>query len=89
VALVTLEEAVAVKVAVLEPAGTATLAGTGSTPVLFEARMIEAPPVGAAALSATVPVVDAAGPIEFGLNDKLLTVIGAENGPGADSITWL
>ena len=74
---VTEAEAVAVKVAVVEPAGTVTLAGTGSTPVLFELRVTKAPPVGAAALTVTVPVVEPPGATEVGLNDRVAIVSGA------------
>ena len=46
-----------VKVAVVDPAGTVTVAGTLAAPLLLERTMV-APPVGAAPLSTTVPWVD-------------------------------
>jgi hypothetical protein len=57
VAVVTLATAVVVtaKVAVVEPWATVTLAGTVAEALLLE-RATTAPPVGAAALSVTVPV---------------------------------
>jgi len=49
---------VAVKVAVFAPAGTVTVAGTAMKVAYWLVRATEAPPVGAAALSVTVPVLD-------------------------------
>jgi hypothetical protein len=47
---------VAVKVAVVAPAGTVTVAGTWAAAVLLEVNVTAAPPVGAGPLSVTVPV---------------------------------
>ena len=49
---------VTMKLALLAPAGTVTLAGTAATPVLLLERETTAPPVGAAPLRLTVPVED-------------------------------
>src|SRR3989442_7226779 len=45
-----------VKDALVPPAGTVTLDGTVAAPVLLLDRLTTAPPLGAAALSVTVPV---------------------------------
>ena len=45
-----------VKVALVAPAGTVTLAGKVATDVLLLVRVMRAPPVSAGALSATLPV---------------------------------
>ena len=47
-----------VKVALVEPAGTVTLAGTVATAVLPLDRVTTAPPAGAAPLNVTVPCDD-------------------------------
>ncbi len=47
---------VTVNVAVVDPAATATLAGTVAAPVLLLVSVTTAPPVGAALLKVTVPV---------------------------------
>lgn len=51
-----------VKVALLLPPGTVTLAGTLAAALLLE-RLTSAPPVGAGPLSVTVPVEDCAPPV--------------------------
>src|SRR5436309_6763353 len=45
-----------VKVALVLPAGTVTLTGTVAAPVLLLDKLTTAPPLGAGALSVTVPV---------------------------------
>src|SRR6266536_3351808 len=57
VALLTLT-VLTVKVAVVLPAGTVTLAGTAATLLLLLLRLTLTPPVGAALVSVTVPVED-------------------------------
>ena len=51
-----------VNVVLLTPAGTVTLAGTVAVDVLLLERATAAPPLGAAALSVTVPVEDCKPP---------------------------
>jgi hypothetical protein len=51
---------VTVKVPVVAPAGTTTLAGTVAVAVLLLVRLIRAPPAGAADVNVTVPVEVAA-----------------------------
>ena len=77
VALVAAETAVVVtvKVAVVAPAATVTDAGTVAL-VLLELRLTTEPPVGAAADSVTVPVLDAPPATDVGLRAILLTVTG-------------
>ena len=60
------DEVVTVKVLLVEPAGTVTLAGTDAAAELSDSDTT-APPLGAAALSLTVPVDDAPPTTEVGL----------------------
>jgi hypothetical protein len=60
--------AVAVKLAVVAPAGAVTDAGTGSA-ALFEERLTEAPPIRAADVNVTVQVEVAPEVTEFGEQD--------------------
>ena len=83
---------VTLKVTLVAPAATVTLAGTLAAAVLLLVRVTSAPPVGAAAVRDTVPV-EAAGPITLvGFTDSAdkLAAVGAacgvkrrveENGP--------
>lgn len=83
---------VTLKVALVAPAATVTLAGTPATAVLLLVRLTTAPPVGAAAVKVTVPVDDAAPTRLAGFTDTAdkLAAAGAacgvkrrveENGP--------
>jgi len=56
-----------VKVAVVAPAATVTLVGTVAADVLLLLSVTRAPPVGAAALSLTVPVDEAPPVTDVGL----------------------
>jgi hypothetical protein len=60
---------VAVKVALVAPAATVTLAGTVATAVLLLPSVTTAPPAGAALLNVTVPVEDAPPVTAAGLTD--------------------
>ena len=72
--------AVTVNVADVAPCATVTLAGT-LTAVVFELESdITAPPVGAAAVSVTVPVPDCALTIVVGLTATLLSAAAATAG---------
>ena len=65
-----------VKVALLLPPGTVTLAGTLAAPLLLE-RVTCAPPVGAGPLSVTVPIEDCTPPTTLvGFNVSEETVGG-------------
>jgi hypothetical protein len=69
-------EVFTVKVAVVLPAETVTLAGTLAAPLLLR-RMTRAPPAGAAPLSLTVPVEDCTPPTTLvGFNVSEETVGG-------------
>ena len=59
---------VTVKVALVLPAGTVTLAGTVAAAVLPLVSVTTAPPVGAASFNVTVPVEDVPGITDVGLN---------------------
>ena len=59
---------VTVKVVLVLPAGTVTLAGTVAAAVLPLVSVTTAPPEGAASFKVTVPVEDVPGITDFGLN---------------------
>ena len=64
---------VIVKVAVVEPAATRTVAGRVAD-VLFDERLTESPPVGALPLKVTVPVEEVPPTTEVGETVKLVSV---------------
>lgn len=66
---------VIVKVAVVEPAATRTVAGSVAD-VLFDERLTESPPVGALPLRVTVPVEEVPPTTEVGETVKLVSVGG-------------
>lgn len=71
--LVVIAPAVAVKLAEVAPAATATEAGTDSAPVLLE-RFTVVPPAGAAGFSKTVHVDELPLVSDVGLHDSPVTV---------------
>jgi hypothetical protein len=71
-----------VKLALVAPAGTVTLAGTLPAAVLLLDSMTTAPAAGAAALSATVPVEDCAPPTTFVGFKASEVSVGAGGGAG-------
>jgi hypothetical protein len=76
------ELAVTVKLALLAPPGTVTLAATLATDVLLLERVTSAPPAGAAAPKVTVPVEDAGPTTLVGFSAKLERVTGGGGGGG-------
>jgi hypothetical protein len=76
-----------VNVAEDEPAKTVTLEGTVAAEVLFDNRLIIAPPVGAAALIVTVTCEEAPPTTLIGLSEIEETVTGAAR--TASVATWL
>ena len=69
--------AVAVKVAVLDPSGTRTEAGTESALTILLARVTAAPPLGAACERVTVHVVVAEGVSETLAHESMVSDAGA------------
>lgn len=75
-----------VKVALLLPPGTVTLAGTLAAPLLLE-RVTCAPPVGAGPLSVTVPVEDCTPPttlVGFNVSEETIGRSGGVTVSDAD-----
>ena len=64
---------VAVNVAIVAPAATVTDAGTWATAVLFEVKLITAPPTGAGLSKLTVPVEDTPPATEAGVTSTQLS----------------
>jgi hypothetical protein len=76
---------VTVKVAVVAPAGTATLPGTVAAPLLLKSET-KAPPLGAGPFSTTVPVGEEVPPV------TLVGVSVSEAGTGGTTVSealWL
>ncbi len=71
---------VTMKLAVVAPAITATVGGTGAAPGLLEERATTDPPAGAAGDTVTVQVVVAPETIEFGEQAKAETVVVGAGG---------
>src|SRR5713226_3535573 len=78
-----------VKVAVVAPARTVTLAGTVATPVLLLDRETTAPPLGAGPLSVTVPVEELPPVTLAGLrlSEESVGVLSAGEGNGTNEAT--
>jgi hypothetical protein len=74
------EPVVTVNVALVDPAGTSTLAGTDAADALLLDKDTVMPPLGAAAVSATVPVADDPPPTDVGLSasEESVGVVGDE-----------
>src|SRR5262245_44875524 len=70
---------VTVKVALVEPAGTVTLAATVATAVLLLDSVTTVPPAGAGPLRVTVPceVLPPVTLVWFSVNEETVTVVGA------------
>ena len=79
---------VTVNVALVEPAGTVTLAGTVAADAVLE-RLTTAPPLGAAPLSVTVPVEDEPPLTLVGFNETDESVGVPEDGVMVSVAVWL
>ena len=73
---------VMVNVALVDPAGIVTLAGTVAAVVLLLVKVTAAPPDGAAAVSAAVPVAFALPPV------TLVGEIDSDDSVGAAGVLW-